>query len=339
MTFASAGAVTTGGFFAGSYVGTAIFVGGVGIATGPIGWAVLGGLVFIVGVSVAAGYLQFKLCTWSSGQIIADPEGYKIACIDHHREQWDKVISQFDPDRKSAVFESRVALGNDILDHFPAEEVIRAVMDKLLESVKGSEQMRQTKIEGEDRKKWNSYLPSLYDVIRKLRHLAAHPFPISRMLLSNSVRLSGSLCAHSIYTAIVAMPQGEVNAIVKVIGKRDEADLAKLNLEINCLDTCRHPNIVEFYGLYEDADSVLYLVLERCEKDLTAVFPLLPLEQHAASIKRWAIDIATGLDYLHQKDFAHCHLTLDNIVLSNGRAKIIDFETATQVPSFGLEDV
>lgn len=108
----------------------------------------------------------------------------------------------------------------------------------------------------------------------------------------------------------------------------DESEiLESLQWEISRLSTLSHPNLVQFYGVYEEA-SQRYLVMEFCEGG--TLQSTLEKDQLSWSYRwQWALEITRGLAYLHEQGVLHRDLKAENILLDRyGRAKLADLGVA-----------
>jgi serine/threonine protein kinase len=99
-------------------------------------------------------------------------------------------------------------------------------------------------------------------------------------------------------------------------------------LEIECLRTFSHPNIVRCIELFETKDGT-YVVTEKCEGDL---FDLIDLKggrfRSETEVSNIVRQLLLGLQYIHQKNIVHCDLKLSNIIYNyetDSVIKIIDF--------------
>jgi aurora kinase, other len=95
--------------------------------------------------------------------------------------------------------------------------------------------------------------------------------------------------------------------------------------EIKLHSRLNHPNIVKFYGFFEEEDSIC-LVLEYLSGgtlfDYLNELGCLPLKDALSFLR----EIIGALDYLHQQSIIHRDLKPENIVISSaGVAKICDF--------------
>jgi len=89
-----------------------------------------------------------------------------------------------------------------------------------------------------------------------------------------------------------------------------------------------HPNLVGVYGLVDDADDALNLILEYVAAGTLAeriAYGPLPL----ADALRLTADAACGLQSAHAKGLVHCDIKPANIYLAaDGRAQVGDFGSA-----------
>jgi serine/threonine protein kinase len=88
-----------------------------------------------------------------------------------------------------------------------------------------------------------------------------------------------------------------------------------------------HPRIVSCFGLVE-TDGSYCMVMELCVNGSLSMFMLSNASATVDMEKRvgFAVDIATGMNYLHKLGVIHRDLKLGNVVLDeDDRAKITDF--------------
>ncbi|XP_065910498.1 probable serine/threonine-protein kinase nek3 [Dysidea avara] len=107
--------------------------------------------------------------------------------------------------------------------------------------------------------------------------------------------------------------------------------------ELELMSSLRHPNIVQFYGVFNSRNSSSlelsgdsYIITELMAKSLQAR-NLKPPRLNFRQIVDIAMDIASGLCYLHNRDqpIMHRDLASKNILLSvSGQAKIADLGVA-----------
>ena len=106
--------------------------------------------------------------------------------------------------------------------------------------------------------------------------------------------------------------------------------MRRFEQECEFLSTIRHPNIVQYLGIYQDPDTGLpALLMELMDDSLTHFLESSPrpIPYHIqVNICR---DITVALTFLHSNDIIHRDLSSNNVLLiSNVRAKVTDFGMA-----------
>ncbi|KAM3615732.1 uncharacterized protein V6R79_007004 [Siganus canaliculatus] len=123
---------------------------------------------------------------------------------------------------------------------------------------------------------------------------------------------------------------GELAAI-KVIKMEPEDDFSIIQQEIIIVKSCKHPNIVAYYGSYIRANK-LWICMEFCGGgSLQDVYHVTgPLsEPQIAYVCR---EMLQGLDYLHAQKKIHRDIKGANILLNDhGEVKLADFGISAQI--------
>ncbi|XP_007552530.1 PREDICTED: mitogen-activated protein kinase kinase kinase kinase 1 isoform X1 [Poecilia mexicana] len=123
---------------------------------------------------------------------------------------------------------------------------------------------------------------------------------------------------------------GELAAI-KVIKMEPEDDFSIIQQEIVIVKSCKHPNIVAYYGSYIRANK-LWICMEFCGggslQDIYHVTGSLS-EPQIAYVCR---EMLQGLDYLHAQKKIHRDIKGANILLNDqGEVKLADFGISAQI--------
>jgi WD40 repeat protein/serine/threonine protein kinase len=110
---------------------------------------------------------------------------------------------------------------------------------------------------------------------------------------------------------------------------RTEDVKESIQWEVSRLSTTNHPNLVQFYGLYQDKpEGCTYLVMEFCEGG-TLQKTLERGEVPWSKRWQWALQITEALAYLHSEGVLHRDLKAENILLDrHGKAKLADLGVA-----------
>ena len=107
--------------------------------------------------------------------------------------------------------------------------------------------------------------------------------------------------------------------------------MSRFQQECNFLSAIKHPNIVQYLGLYQDPDTQLpVLLMELMDDNLTKFLERSqePLPYHTQV--NICHDIALAVAYLHSNDIIHRDLSSNNVLLigPGNRAKVTDFGMA-----------
>ncbi|KAM3259248.1 hypothetical protein ACQJBY_050804 [Aegilops geniculata] len=110
--------------------------------------------------------------------------------------------------------------------------------------------------------------------------------------------------------------------------------MAQLNTEIRLLKTLRHKNIQKLFASWIDEDKkTVNIITELCTSGSLRQFRKKHNKVGMKAMRGWAIQILTGLEYLHSQKpvIIHRDLKCDNIFINghDGQVKIGDFGLAT----------
>ena len=107
--------------------------------------------------------------------------------------------------------------------------------------------------------------------------------------------------------------------------------MRRFEQECEFLSTIRHPNIVQYLGIYRDPDTDLpALLMELMDDSLTNFLESSPQPIPYHVQVNICHDITLALSYLHSNGIIHRDLSSNNVLLiSNVRAKVTDFGMAS----------
>ena len=118
----------------------------------------------------------------------------------------------------------------------------------------------------------------------------------------------------------------------KLVPQEKEHRLPFKRFEQECevLHNLRHPNVIQYLGMYQDPDTKLpVLLMELMDCSLTHFLGSLQQIPYHIQVNI-CHDIALALSFLHANKIIHRDLSSNNVLLiSNVRAKVTDFGMAT----------
>lgn len=120
-------------------------------------------------------------------------------------------------------------------------------------------------------------------------------------------------------------PSGRL-AAAKICELKNEDELQDLNVEIDILSACRHPNIVELIEAYY-YESRLWMLIEFCEGGaVDSIMNELEKPLTEPQIRYICHELCKGLSFLHHNKVIHRDLKAGNVLLTlAGDVKIADF--------------
>jgi serine/threonine protein kinase len=116
----------------------------------------------------------------------------------------------------------------------------------------------------------------------------------------------------------------------KYVLKYSKKYVENIRKEINVLTQCKNnPNIVQIKYIVMDVGLIAGYIMEKAEESL--FFAILKNKE----IKyQWIIDVIKGTKFLHSLNISHCDIKTANVVVNSmGSAKLIDFESSTEIGS------
>ena len=138
-------------------------------------------------------------------------------------------------------------------------------------------------------------------------------------------------CDSLVCAAKIMHPTFDPTAQDKLADKKDQiTPIRRFEQECELMAQIRHPNIVQYLGLYEDPTTSLpVLLMELTDGNLTDFLEnsLCPIPYHTEV--NMCHDIALALSFLHSNSIVHRDLSSNNVLLiGNVRAKVTDFGMA-----------
>ena len=138
------------------------------------------------------------------------------------------------------------------------------------------------------------------------------------------------LCAAKIIHPTLVPP----NAVQQISPQREHRlPIRRFEMECDFLKEIRHPNIIQYLGMYRDPETGLpVLLMELMDESLTHFLETStdPIPYHTQLTI--CLDIVQALSFLHLNGIIHRDLSSNNILLiGKGRAKLTDFGMAKLV--------
>ena len=113
-------------------------------------------------------------------------------------------------------------------------------------------------------------------------------------------------------------------------GHEHRLPIRRFEQECEFLNTIRHPNVIQYLGMYRDPDTGLpVLLMELMDESLTHFLEIATRSIPYHIQVNICHDIALALTFLHANGIVHRDLSSNNVLLiSNVRAKVTDFGMA-----------
>ena len=167
----------------------------------------------------------------------------------------------------------------------------------------------------------------------EIQLLKDHTLGIGSYGVVFKARCDNLICAAKVLHPTLFNPSLPHHVIAE---KASIAPIRKFEQECEFLSTIRHPNVVQYLGLYEDPDTGLpVLLMELMDRNLTHFLHSEP-EPNSLKPLSYCVQVkichgvALALSFLHSNDIIHRDLSSNNILLTGDiRAKVTDFGMAT----------
>ncbi|XP_059619676.1 dual specificity protein kinase TTK [Phlebotomus argentipes] len=149
----------------------------------------------------------------------------------------------------------------------------------------------------------------------------------------NVVRKLGHGGSSVVYLA--HMVGSSLECALKVIRLNGDANALSDNIhEIELLKRLQGKSIVTLFDhYYSQHDSILYIVMERGERDLSAILKEFPKSLPVYTIMDFWHQMLKCVQYIHACNVIHCDIKPGNFLIVNGRLKLIDFGIASNISS------
>ena len=115
--------------------------------------------------------------------------------------------------------------------------------------------------------------------------------------------------------------------VVEAAAKRIELS-EKSELELKYMSELNHKNIIKYYGFMKEETSITVVTELATKGDLQRYLQTSTAPLQEELMKKWAIDAAEGIHYLHQRDLVHKDIKSSNYLITEENSlKLGDFGT------------
>ena len=173
-------------------------------------------------------------------------------------------------------------------------------------------------------------LPRVKNGFREIELLKEETLGVGSYGSVCKARCDHLLCAAKIIHQILVSP----NALQQISPQREHRlPIRRFEMECDLLRDIKHPNIIQYLGMYRDPETGLpVLLMELVDESLTHFLEtsIEPIPYHIQLTI--CLDIVQALSFLHLNGIIHRDLSSNNILLiGKGRAKLTDFGMAKLV--------
>lgn len=161
---------------------------------------------------------------------------------------------------------------------------------------------------------------------RRTRHL---DLIIPETQLLNNIKVESLIGSGNFSCVFRGVWNGTTQIALKKVTQNDDIS------EMNILKSLKHPNVVQFFGLYQE-EGVNYIVTEYMTHGSLETY----IRRHTVTPEKlvsFAKDICSGMAYLESQKIIHRDLALRNVLVSGSDASIIkvsDFGLSKQISEY-----
>ena len=142
----------------------------------------------------------------------------------------------------------------------------------------------------------------------------------------DSLTCAAKILSSKLFEAKTQQRKGDSESIYENVSLTSR----KLKEHCEVLTSIKHPNIVQYLGVHEDAEHGIALLMEQMGDNLTHFLGHMPNPLPYYTEVNFCSDITQALLFLHMNGIVHGNLTSNNVLLvGNFRLKVTDFGMAT----------
>ncbi|KAM7456977.1 hypothetical protein BLSTO_02262 [Blastocystis sp. subtype 1] len=176
-------------------------------------------------------------------------------------------------------------------------------------------------MDGIERWKWKDGLAPVVQSLRSYFSYSIHSLTLAIPKLGEG---ASAIVYHGIY-------KGKDAALKRMKKIPTQVELRYLIREFQTQMRFKHECILEVYGHSEDPSGFPILVMELGGPSLEDLVIHKGVKFSNEVKKRFVLDIAQALEYLHSYNIVHRDIKMANVLVTNNRAKVADFGYAREI--------